>query len=97
MREERSRGSSRVTASKNRGILDPLQWIEPLIKKPTSCPYIRDCPIKVTDFFFKKVCNTIDYGKCFHYAARANELKTAFVWMRIFSEAEKFEPEPNNK
>ena len=50
-----------------------------------SCPYMIDCAAPVTKDYFGRICNTVVYLKCHHFARRVDELKPPMAWLQRFA------------
>ncbi len=50
-----------------------------------SCPYMIDCAAPVTKDYFGRICNTVVYLKCHHFARRVDELKPPMAWRQRFA------------
>jgi hypothetical protein len=50
-----------------------------------SCPYMVDCAAHVTKDYFGRICNTVVYLKCHHFARRVDELKAPMTWLQRFA------------
>jgi hypothetical protein len=47
-----------------------------------DCPYLHDCGVNVTKDFFIRICNSVAYLNCHHFARKVNELKTPIEWLQ---------------
>jgi hypothetical protein len=47
-----------------------------------DCPYLHDCEVHTTRDFFKRICNTVAYVNCHHFAKKVGELKTPMAWLQ---------------
>jgi hypothetical protein len=47
-----------------------------------DCPFIFDCDIEITKDFFSRVCKTLAYTNCNHFAKRVGELKVPMSWLQ---------------
>jgi len=50
-----------------------------------SCPYTIDCAAPVTKDYFGRICNSVVYLKCHHFARRVGELKAPMAWLQRFA------------
>jgi hypothetical protein len=44
-----------------------------------------DCVASVTKEFFGRICNSVAYLKCHHFARRVGELKAPMAWLQRFA------------
>ena len=47
-----------------------------------DCPYIHECETQVTKDYFTRVCNTVAYINCHHFAKMVGELRTPMNWLQ---------------
>jgi hypothetical protein len=50
-----------------------------------SCPYTIDCAAPITKDYFGRICNSVVYLKCHHFARRVDELKPPMAWLQRFA------------
>ena len=55
------------------------------ILRRESCPYMIDCAAPVTKDYFGRICNSVVYLKCHHFARRVGELKAPMAWLQRFA------------
>ncbi len=66
-----------ATVTRSEALQRVLRW--------ESCPYMIDCAAPVTKDYFGRICNSVVYLKCHHFARRVGELKAPMAWLQRFA------------
>jgi hypothetical protein len=46
------------------------------------CPFLKRCKHRVTQHYFRNICDKEAYLRCIHYTKRVEEFKTPLEWLK---------------